>query len=284
MPTPCSLPHGAERRGSPDDGTSVSDFEEEEQKRHFSIDTSVLNLEHQGKRINLLDTPGYPDFVGAALGALNAVENVLLTVSAVNGLGVNTRRMAREGSRRGLGCMFVITKIDADNARFLEVVEVLDAENFGKRVAPFNVPIGIGPTCTGVVSVLNPPATRPEGCPIDLAAAHSALIDAVVDSNETLMEKYLAEGDLSLEELNHAVPHALEAGTLIPVFCVSAKKGIGLTELLGRAGRGCPEPDRGPAPQPHPPGSRGFWRDKDGRVDQRPLGRVPRAGVQGGGR
>src|SRR5271170_4374572 len=92
-----------DRRGSVDDGTSISDFDEEEHKHHFSVDTSVLHLEHQGKWVNLLDTPGYPDFIGSALAALEAVENVLLVVSAVTGIGVNTRRMFTEAGKRGLG-------------------------------------------------------------------------------------------------------------------------------------------------------------------------------------
>src|SRR5271166_2484565 len=85
-----------DRKGSVDDGTSVSDFDEEEHKRHNSIDTSVLHLEHKGKHVHLLDTPGYPDFVGAALGALSAVETVIVVVSAANGIEVNTRRMFTE--------------------------------------------------------------------------------------------------------------------------------------------------------------------------------------------
>src|SRR5437016_6277753 len=85
-----------ERHGSVDEGTSVSDYDDEEKKRHFSIDTSVLYLDHQGKRVHILDTPGYPDFVGAALGSLNAVETAVIVVSAPNGLEVNTRRMFSE--------------------------------------------------------------------------------------------------------------------------------------------------------------------------------------------
>src|SRR5215204_4724419 len=91
-----------DRQGSVDDGTSYSDYDEEEHKRRFSIDTSVLHLTHQGKRINLLDTPGYPDFVGAALGALNAVENAAVVVSATDGVKVNTRRMFHEAGKRDL--------------------------------------------------------------------------------------------------------------------------------------------------------------------------------------
>src|SRR5262245_24479540 len=91
--------HAVDRKASVDDGTSVSDFDEEEKKRKFSIDTSVLHLDHQGKRINLLDTPGYPDFVGAALAALEAVETAAIVVSAPAGIQVNTRRMFREAGK-----------------------------------------------------------------------------------------------------------------------------------------------------------------------------------------
>src|SRR5271165_4491787 len=112
-----------DRRGSPDDGTSVSDYEEEEHKRHFSIDTSVLHLEHKGKVVHLLDTPGYPDFIGAAVSALTAVETVLIVVSATNGLEVNTRRMFNEAGKRGLARMLVINKLDGDNVKFMELLK-----------------------------------------------------------------------------------------------------------------------------------------------------------------
>src|SRR6204780_5348591 len=112
-----------ERRGSPDDGSSVSDYDEEEHKRKTSIDTSVLHLEHKGKHVHLLDTPGYPDFLGAALGALSAVETVMVVVSAVNGVEVNTRRMFNEAGRRGLARMLVLNKCDGENLKFKEVLK-----------------------------------------------------------------------------------------------------------------------------------------------------------------
>src|SRR5437588_8659607 len=120
-----------DRRGSVDDGSSVSDYEEEEHKRHFSIDTSLLHLEHQGKQVHLLDAPGYPDFVGAALEALTAVETALIVLSAPNGIEVNTRRMFGEAGRRGLARMLVINKMDADNIRFGDLIRTIQ-ETFGK--------------------------------------------------------------------------------------------------------------------------------------------------------
>src|SRR5580658_7758317 len=92
-----------ERKGSVDDGTSVSDYDDEEKKRHFSIDSTLLHLDHQGKHVNLMDGPGYPEFVGAALEALNAVETAIIVISAPSGIEVNTRRMFSEAGKRGLG-------------------------------------------------------------------------------------------------------------------------------------------------------------------------------------
>ncbi len=222
-----------ERRGSVEDGTSVSDFDEEEHKRHFSIDTSILHLDHKGKRVYLLDTPGYPDFVGAALGALSAVETVVVVVSAVNGVEVNTRRMFNEAGRRGLARTIVLNKLDGDNVKFPELLKILQ-DTFGKGCALFNAPINPGSKFSGVVSVLEPPAQAPAGCPVDLTAARAQLIDAVVESDEALMEKYLMEGSVTTEELVAALPKALAAGTVIPVFCTCAKKDrdVGVPELL----------------------------------------------------
>jgi elongation factor G len=220
-----------DRHGSPDEGTSVSDFDEEEKKRHFSIDTSVLHLESGGRQVHLLDAPGYPDFVGAALEALSAVETAVVVISAPNGIEVNTRRMFNEAKRRGLGRMLVINKMDADNIRWDELVGAV-RDTFSKACVFFNAPVGQGGKFTGVVSVLQPPASPPAGCLIDLAAARSQLIDAVVEADEELMMKYLDAGSVSDEELVAAVPKALAAGTVVPIFCTSAKKNLGVAELL----------------------------------------------------
>jgi elongation factor G len=221
------------RRGSVEDGTSVSDYDEEEHKRHFSIDTSLLHLEHKGKQVHLLDTPGYPDFVGASLEALAAVETAAVVLSAPNGIEVNARRLFHEAGRRGLGRMIVINKMDAENIQFDALLKAIN-DTFGKACVLFNAPVGQGARFSGVVSVLNPPASPPAGVAVDLAAARSKLVDAVVEADEALMEKYLMEGSVSAEELEAAIPKALAAGTVVPIFCASAKKDkdIGIAELL----------------------------------------------------
>src|SRR3954466_4802269 len=106
--------HAVDRMGNVDDGTSVAEFDEEERKHHFSIDTHVLHADHDGKHINILDAPGSPDFIGAALEALAAVETAVVVVSAVSGVEVNTRRMFNEATKLGLSRAIVINKVDGE--------------------------------------------------------------------------------------------------------------------------------------------------------------------------
>src|SRR5262249_12820068 len=146
------------------------------------------------------DTPGAPDFVGNALGSLAAVETVVVVVSAVTRVEVNTRRMFAEAGKRGLARMLVINKLDAEIIDFDEVLSAVRA-GVGKACVLFNAPINPGPDFPGVVSILKAPAGTPPGCPVDLAAAHTQLVEAVVEVDEALMEKYFAEGDISSEEL-----------------------------------------------------------------------------------
>jgi elongation factor G len=225
------IAHAVDRMGNVDDGTSVSDYDDEEHKHHFSIDTSILHFEYEGKFVNLLDAPGYPDFVGAALESLNAVETAAIVVSAVNGIEVNTRRMFGEAGKHNVTRLLVINKCDAENVHFPELITAIQ-ETFGKRCVLFNVPDGLGTSFKGVVSVLDPPEKTPFGCPVDPKTVRSQLVDAIVEADEAMMEKYLTEGDLPVAELEAAVAKAVETGTVIPIFCTSGKKEIGVPELL----------------------------------------------------
>jgi elongation factor G len=233
-----------DRRGSVEEGTSVSDYDDEEKKRHISIDTSLLHLDHQGRRVHLLDAPGYPDFVGGALEALTAVETALIVISAPSGIEVNTRRMFTEAGRRGLARMLVINKLDADNIRFAELLSNIQ-DTFGKGCVLFNAPNALGNGFSSVLSVLNPPSPAPAGCPVDLTAARSKLVDAIVEGDDALMEKYLTEGTVSADELEAVIPKALAAGTVVPIFCTSAKKDVGVAELLDAIARDALSPVEG---------------------------------------
>ncbi len=236
-----------DRRGSVDDHTSVSDFDEEEHKRKTSIDASVLHFEHKGKQVHLLDTPGYADFVGSALGAMNAVETVAIVVSAVNGVEVNTRRMFAEAGRRGLARMLILNKLDGDIVHFPDLLKIIQ-ETFGKACVLFNAPIQPGHDFSGVVNIVQPPDRAP-GCPINVKDAHAKLVDAVVESDEALMEKYLMEGAISQQELTAAIPKAIAAGTVVPIFCTSAKKNVGIPELMETICEFSPSPLLGRKPK-----------------------------------
>ncbi|QVL32858.1 elongation factor G [Telmatocola sphagniphila] len=223
--------HAVDRLGNVDNQTSFSDFDEEEHKHHFSIDTTVLHLESEGKFLHLLDTPGHPDFVGASLEAVNAVETAVIVVSATNGIEINTRRMFKEAGKHELARILVINKISGENVHFGDLYQNIQ-DTFGKNCILFNAPDGVGADFTSVVSILNPPASIPAKCPVGVQAIRSQLVDAIVEADEAMMEKYLTEGEISFEELEKAIPRAIEAGTIIPAFCVDAKKEIGLQELL----------------------------------------------------
>lgn len=218
------------RRGSVDDGTSVSDYDDEEHKRHFSIDSSVLHADHAGKYFQILDAPGYPDFIGAALGALNPVENALIVLNAGHGIEVNARRLFREAATRCRGRFVVVNKLDADNIDFPGLIDAI-RKTFGPACVPLNVPVGLGANFSGVADVLNPPADA-KNCAFDPAAARALLVEAVAETDDALTEKYLSDGDLTAAEITAALPKAIAEGKVVPVVCCCAKKDIGVSELL----------------------------------------------------
>lgn len=228
--------HAVDRLGSVDDGTSVADADEDEQRHHYSIDAHVLHAEHGGKYLHILDAPGTPDFIGAALEALSAVETAVIVISAVNGIEVNTRRMFKEAADRGLGRVIVVNKCDAEKVDLPAVVAAVQ-ETFGKQCIPFNVPNASGPGFKAVLCALETNDKVPAGAPIDPNAVRGQLIDAVVEADESLTEKFLEQGEVSPQELEAAIPKAIAAGTLVPIFFTSAKQDVGVKELLDALSR-----------------------------------------------
>ncbi len=223
--------HAVDRLGSVDDGTSMGDTDEDEKRHHFSIDTHVLHAEHGGKHLNFLDAPGTPDFIGAAIEALSAVETAAVVVSAVNGIEVNTRRMFHEAGRMGLARILIINKLDADKVDFEGVVASI-RESFGKNCVLFNLPNDVGPNFNGVIDIVHKPNGTPTTFPYDQKKARLELMEAVVEVDEVLMEKYLTDGSISDTELEKAIPQCIASGYVIPIFCTSAKKDRGVKELL----------------------------------------------------
>ncbi|MFL5330857.1 MAG: elongation factor G [Gemmataceae bacterium] len=229
------------RRGSVDDATSFSDYDEEEHKRHFSIDSTVLHADFDGKHLQIIDTPGYPDFIGAALGALNAVESAVIVINAASGVQANTRRMFREAGNHGLARFVVINKLDSDNVNFQALVDNIRL-SLGKNCVLLNAPTGTGPAFKGVADILK--AT--DGAVVDLAKARTELLDAVAESDDALMEKYLSEGDLTNDEIIAALPNAVAEGHVVPMFCAAAKKDLGVSEFLAAVAKFALSPDAAP--------------------------------------
>jgi elongation factor G len=218
------------RPASVDDGTSICDFDDEEKVHHHSIESTLVHFPHGGKHFNLIDTPGYPDFIAQVIGALHAVDTAAIVIDAHSGLGVNTRRVFHEAAKRGLGRLIIINKMDADNVDFPGLLRTIQ-ELFGKTCIPLNVPIGHGAGFKGVASALDPPA-KADGALVDLAAAHESLIEAIIEVDDGVTERYF-EGTLpTKEELARLIVESIAAGSLIPVVAVSAKSGVGMPELL----------------------------------------------------
>ena len=221
----------APRKGSPDDGTSLLDVDDEEKRRHITIDCHLGHLEWKGRQVHLIDSPGYPDFIGNALSALSAVENVVIAVSGPSGIEVNTRRLFAEAGRRGLGRILAITKMDAENVDYRADLEAI-RETFGTTCVPFNVPIGEGPAFSGVVSVLESHDETPEGCPLPPPEAYQMLVERIVETDDDLMARYLDGEEIAPDELKGATCRAIASGGLVPILCVSTKLDAGLSELL----------------------------------------------------
>lgn len=219
------------RAGSVDDGSSVLDFDDEEKTHKFTISSSLIHLSHAGQQINLIDTPGYPDFIGQTIGALRAVETAIIVINAGAGIGVNTRRTFALAGEAGLGRMIVLNRLDQENIDFPGLISAIQ-ETFSKRCVLMNVPNALGANFNQVISTLEIPADHPREMPIAPEEINQSLMDAIVECDEKLMERYLNGEKFTDDEIYHAIEHAMAAGTLIPIFCTCAKSGVGVPELL----------------------------------------------------
>jgi len=219
------------RPASVDAGTSTCDFDEEEKIHKYTIEAKVTHFEHSGKHFHVLDTPGYPDFIGQTIGAMRGVDSAAIVINAQAGIEVNTRRVFAEAGKAGLGRMIVINKMDSENIDFPKLLGSIK-ELFGKVCVPLNVPVGHGADFKGVVSTLNVPADT-AGALIDPAEISEPLVESIIEVDEAVMERYFEGQAPSSEELNQLIVRAIAQGNLIPIVCVSGKTGAGVKELLG---------------------------------------------------
>ena len=231
-------------RGSLARGTTVSDFDPQERRLQHSLDTTICSFDINGIHVNLIDTPGYADFLGKALSVLEAVEAVAVVVSAVNGVDTLTQRLMEFARERELGRIVIVNKIDSRDAHCSDVLQQL-REACGRECLPLNLPAGGG---DAVVDCF----FQPHGRAADFSsveAAHTQIIDQVVELDEKLMALYLEQGEeLSPEQLHDPFEQALREGHLVPVCFASAESGAGIPELLQLFERLMPNPAEGNPP------------------------------------
>jgi elongation factor G len=242
------------RLGTIDQGTTISDFEEDEQRRAMSIAASLCHLEWQDRKINLIDTPGEPSFQGDAIAGLMVVEGALFVVNGVMGVEVQTGRLWERADALGLARVLFVNMLDRERADFFRTLDAITAQLSSKAVA-VHLPIGVEHELSGIVDLLHMTAyTSPEGeregspgeIPADMADQvaeyREKLLDAVVETDEALMERYLEGEELSPEEVAHALKEAVTRGELFPVACGVATKNLGTTALLDLLVEGVPSP------------------------------------------
>jgi elongation factor G len=228
--------------GSVEKGSTVCDYEPLEKAHQHSLKLAVAHLVRQDTRIHLLDTPGFPDFMGQALCALDAVETVAVVINAQNGIEYTAKRMMHWAETRKLCRMIVINKIDGEVGSLPGLLKEIQ-EAFGKECLPINLPADGG---ARVVDCFFNPGGDADFSSV--AEAHQALVDQVVEVDEELMTRYLEQGEIAPEELHAPFEAALREGHLVPVCFVSARTGAGLDELAEVIVKLLPNPAEGNPP------------------------------------
>jgi elongation factor G len=228
--------------GSVERGTTACDYTPLEKQLQHSLKLAVASFETKDTRIHLLDTPGYPDFLGHALPALAAVETAGIVINAQNGIEMMTGRFMQWAARRGLDRLIIVNKIDADNVDLEDLLERIQ-QTFGKECLPLNLPAG---NCGKVSDCFFAPSGEADFSSVE--EAHRRLVDQVVEVDEKLMETYLEKGEVTPEELHGPLECALRDGHLIPVVFTSAKTGAGIDELIDVIARLLPNPSEGNPP------------------------------------
>ena len=242
-----------DRQGRVEDGAATTDFEPEEVKRKISISAAVAPIDWDGKNLNVIDVPGYFDFIGEMMGPLRVVETAVIVVGGVNGMAVGTEKAWYYAQKNNVGRMFVINQMDRENANFTKVSEQLRSV-YGSSVVPVLLPIGEGVSFKGVVNVLENKAYEGAGksfkevpVPATMSAqiktALEELTEAAASADDELMMKYLEEGELSHEELMTGFRAGMKSGSIVPVCACSAVTGVGVVAVMNVMAKYLPSPE-----------------------------------------
>ena len=242
------------RMGKIADGNTISDFDKEEQKREFSISTSLVPIEWEKAKINILDTPGYFDFVGEVEEAVSAADAAVIVVSGKAGVEVGTEKAWELCDKYKLPRMVYVTEMDVDDASFRQVVQDL-TERYGKVIAPHFQPIRENEKLVGYVNVIKNAARRytgvgqreeceiPEYCKPNLEIYRDKLLEAVAETSEAFMERYFEGDEFSVEEIRSAMRTEVMDGDIVPVAMGSNIQAQGVANLLSDIVRFFPSPD-----------------------------------------
>jgi elongation factor G len=241
------------RQGKVEEGNTISDYDKEEQKRLFSISTTVVPVIYEDVKINLLDTPGYFDFVGETEEALAVADAAIIIISAKAGVEVGTIRAWDYCEKYNLPRLVFVTDMDDDNASYREVVEKL-TDLYGKKIAPFHIPIRENEKFVGFVNVVKMAGRRftnasnyveceiPEYSMENLLKSREALLDAVAETSEELMDKYFSGEEFTQEEISMALRNNVIDGSIVPVMCGSGINAQGTTMILQAIEKYFPDP------------------------------------------
>jgi len=242
------------RRGSVEDGNTASDYHPVEQDRGSSVFTTPLFVEWRDHKINILDAPGYDDFVGEVIAALRVADTALVVLSAPDGVQVGTELIWEYLEREQKPTIFVVNKVDHEKSNFDQTIQQAK-ERFGRAVTVVQYPVNEGKDFDAIIDVLKmvmykfpPEGGKPEKLPIPDSEReradqlHNELVEAVAENDETLMELYFEKGELDEEEMRKGLKLALLQRQIFPVFCVSAVKNMGSGRILGFINNVAPSP------------------------------------------
>lgn len=244
------------RFGKVDEGNTTTDYDPEEIRRKFSINASLAPCEWNNHKINIIDTPGYADFIGEVYGALSAVDIAAIVVDAVSGIEVQTEKVWSIADEYNLAKIVIVNRMDKEHADFAETLRVMQ-EIYSDKVTPLQLPVGSQANFKGVVDVIKQKAYITDGGKVsvgdvpadmadDAASAREALVERIAESDDALMEKYLEEGELSEAEIMSGLKTAIASGQVIPVTCTAAFTAVGVQGLIDAIVDFLPSPaDRG---------------------------------------
>ncbi len=239
-----------DRIGTVADGNTVCDFDPDEIRRKASISTAIAPIEWKGMKYNMLDTPGFFDFVGEVKEGLRAADSALIALSGRSGVSVGTEQVFKYARQKDVPIMFFVNKIDDERANYQQTLEQMK-EVFGKAVTPFVYPIREGNEFKGFVDIIDMTARRyegqdrvdipvPEGMDEVIAPLRDMIMEAVAETDDALMNKYFNGEEFTFDEIKKAIRRGVKEGSIYPVYCGSGLKNIGVRSLMDGIGKYLP--------------------------------------------